>query len=75
MNQIPYDPHGFSRKTYTKKGSRTVITREIKMLVDWVMIWLAVCADEYKLPPMVVYKRRSDKQIMRETQQYSKDAI
>ena len=34
-----------------------------------------VCADGYKLPPMVVYKEQSEKQIMREMQQYPKDAL
>ena len=52
-----------------------MIAKEMKTSVGRVMICLAVCADGHKLPPMVVYKGQPDKQIMRETRQYSKDAV
>ena len=75
MDQTPYDPHDSPKRTYTKKGSKTVNSKEIKTSVGRVTVCLAVCADGYKLPPMVVYKGQPDKHIMRETRQYPKDAL
>ena len=55
MDQTPYDLHDSPRKTYTKKGTKTVNAKEIKTLVGQVMVCLAVCTDGYKLLPMAIY--------------------
>ena len=75
MNHTPYDPYVSAKITHTKKWSKTVVAKEMKMLVGWVTICLAVCAVGHKLLPMLVYKGQFDKQIMKEMQHYSKDDI
>ena len=75
MDQTPYDPHDSPKRTYTKKGAKTVTGKDMNTSVGRVTVCLAVCADGHKLPPMVVFKGQPDKYKWRETRQYPKDAL
>ena len=74
MDQTPYNPTDTGNTTLARRGSKTVVGKDIKTSVGRITACLTVCADGTKLEPFLIYKAKPNGTVYRELKDFPKGA-